>query len=314
MSDVSQIDGNAVRLRRESLSLGLADVATRACLSVKQVRQIEEGGLTAFYSETVKLTAARKVAGLLSLPESELFGQIQPQTDTHLDDTPDESLDQDVSIISPPVESRFGGGLNTQHAPITRSEALHVLAQPPEHLDEEATVTAAPEPDKTAPAVTAPTMAVASAAIEPSPLVNLPNASSSPQASDTASSSDASAPKDTVETPGSGYLLKILALFIVALAAAALLKPKAAEDLPAPPPAAEAPAEPTSAPVPPVESNAAMESVAPPPVLENKPLAAENKLAPSTAVPKTDIKPAASSPSTPEAKPETTPKAADAGN
>jgi hypothetical protein len=294
--------------------LGLADVATRACLSVKQVRQIEEGGMTAFYSETVKLTAARKVAGLLSLPEDELFGQIQPQTDTHLDDTPDESLDQDVSIISPPVESRFGGGLNTQHAPITRSEALHVLAQPPEHLDEEATVTAAPEPDKTAPAVTAPTMAVASAAIEPSPLVNLPNASSSPQASDTASSSDASAPKDTVETPGSGYLLKILALFIVALAAAALLKPKAAEDLPAPPPAAEAPAEPTSAPVPPVESNAAMESVAPPPVLENKPLAAENKLAPSTAVPKTDIKPAASSPSTPEAKPETTPKAADAGN
>ena len=314
MSDVSQIDGNAVRLRRESLSLGLADVATRACLSVKQVRQIEEGGMTAFYSENVKLTAARKVAGLLSLPEAELFGQIQPQTDTHLDDTPDESLDQDVSIISPPVESRFGGGLNTQHAPITRSEALHVLAQPPEHLDEEATVTAAPEPDKTAPAVTAPTMAVASVAIEPSPLVNLPNASSSPQASDTASSSDASAPKDTVETPGSGYLLKILALFIVALAAAALLKPKAAEDIPAPPPAAEAPAEPTSEPVPPVESNAAMESVAPPPVLENKPLAAENKLAPSTAVPKTDIKPAASSPSTPEAKPETTPKAADAGN
>ena len=314
MSDVSQIDGNAVRLRRESLSLGLADVATRACLSVKQVRQIEEGGMTAFYSETVKLTAARKVAGLLSLPEAELFGQIQPHTEAHLDDAPDESLDQDVSTISPPVASRFGGGLNAQHAPITRSEALHVLAQPPEHLEEEATVTAAPEPVKTAPAVTAPIMAAASAAIEPSPTAHLPKASSSPQASDTASSSEESTPKDTVETPGSGYLFKILALFVVALAAAALLKPKAAEDIPAPPPAAEAPAEPPAAPAPPVESNAAMESVAPPPVLENKPVAAENKLAPSTAVPKTDIKPAASSPSTPEAKPETTPKAADAGN
>ena len=311
MSDVSQIDGNAVRLRRESLSLGLADVATRACLSVKQVRQIEEGGMTAFYSETVKLTAARKVAGLLSLPEAELFGQIQPHTEAHLDDAPDESLDQDVSTISPPVASRFGGGLNTQHAPITRSEALHVLAQPPEHLEEEATVTAAPEPSKTAPAVTAPIMA---AAIEPSPTAHLPKASSSPQASDTASSSEESAPKDTVETPGSGYLFKILALFVVALAAAALLKPKVAEDMPAPPPAAEAPAEIPAAPVPPVESNAAMEPVAPPPALENKPVAAENKLAPSTAVPKTDIKPAASSPSTPEAKPETTPKAADAGN
>lgn len=314
MSDVSQIDGNAVRLRRESLSLGLADVATRACLSVKQVRQIEEGGMTAFYSETVKLTAARKVAGLLSLPEAELFGQIQPHTEAHLDDAPDESLDQDVSTISPPVASRFGGGLNTQHAPITRSEALHVLAQPPEHLEEEATVTAAPEPGKTAPAVTAPILAAASAAIEPSPTGHLPKASSLPQASDTASSSEESAPKDTVETPGSGYLFKILALFVVALAAAALLKPKAAEDMPAPPPAAEAPAEIPAAPVPPVESNAAMEPVAPPPALENKPVAAENKLAPSTVVPKTDIKPAASSPSTPEAKPENTPKAADAGN
>jgi hypothetical protein len=282
---------------------------------VKQVRQIEEGGMTAFYSETVKLTAARKVAGLLSLPEDELFGQIQPHTEAHLDDAPDESLDQDVSTISTPVASRFGGGLNTQHAPITRSEALHVLAQPPEHLEEEATVTAAPEPGKTAPAVTAPIMAAAaSAAIEPSPTAHLPKASSSPQASDTASSSEESAPKDTVETPGSGYLFKILALFVVALAAAALLKPKAAEDIPAPPPAAEAPAEPSAAPVPPLESNAAMEPVAPPPVLENKPVAAENKLAPSTAVPKTDIKPAASSRSTPEVKPETTPKAADAGN
>ena len=84
MSDVSQIDGNAVRLRRESLSLGLADVATRACLSVKQGRQTDECGITAFYSENVKLTPARKVAGLVTFPEAGLFGPVSPLSQANL--------------------------------------------------------------------------------------------------------------------------------------------------------------------------------------------------------------------------------------
>ena len=75
MSDVSQIDGSAVRLCREAQGWAINDLAARACLSVKQVRQIEEGGLSSFYSESVKLTAARKIAALLQLSEAQLFGQ-----------------------------------------------------------------------------------------------------------------------------------------------------------------------------------------------------------------------------------------------
>ena len=91
MSDVSQIDGNAVRLRRESQGWALSDLATRACLSVKQVRQIEEGGMTAFYSETVKLTAARKLANLLDMTEGQLFGQHTIQLE-HLTDPDHEEV------------------------------------------------------------------------------------------------------------------------------------------------------------------------------------------------------------------------------
>ena len=50
---IPQINGALLRMRREELGWALADLATRACLSNKQVKQIEEGGTSSFYSETV---------------------------------------------------------------------------------------------------------------------------------------------------------------------------------------------------------------------------------------------------------------------
>ena len=80
MSDISQIDGQSVRLKRESMGWAVTDMATLACLSVKQIKQIEEGGTSAFYSESVKLTAARKVAALLDMSDAQLFGQNTAET------------------------------------------------------------------------------------------------------------------------------------------------------------------------------------------------------------------------------------------
>jgi len=64
---VHLINGDLLRQRRESKGWAQTDLATRACLSLKQVRQIEEGGNSAFYSDSVKATAARKLATLLGL-------------------------------------------------------------------------------------------------------------------------------------------------------------------------------------------------------------------------------------------------------
>jgi transcriptional regulator with XRE-family HTH domain len=66
-------------MRREELGWALADLATRACLSNKQVKQIEEGGTSSFYSETVKVTAAKKVGGILGLPEQSVFVVEEPE-------------------------------------------------------------------------------------------------------------------------------------------------------------------------------------------------------------------------------------------
>ena len=92
------INGALLRMRREELGWALADLATRACLSSKQVKQIEEGGTSSFYSETVKVTAAKKIGGILGLPEQSVFVVEEPEVlleevATSLEDAPFHSSD-----------------------------------------------------------------------------------------------------------------------------------------------------------------------------------------------------------------------------
>jgi len=91
-----QINGALLRMRREELGWTQADLATRACLSNKQVKQIEEGGTSSFYSDTVKLTAAKKISGILGIPAQSLFVVEEPapfadaiadQQDSHTPET-----------------------------------------------------------------------------------------------------------------------------------------------------------------------------------------------------------------------------------
>lgn len=73
--ELPTINGDLLRLRREVRGWALTDLATRACMSVKQIRQLEEGGTSAFYSEAVKWTSAKKVGGLLGMQPEEVFVQ-----------------------------------------------------------------------------------------------------------------------------------------------------------------------------------------------------------------------------------------------
>ena len=223
MSDISQIDGQAVRLQRETLGWATTDLATLACLSTKQIKQIEEGGISAFYSENVKLTAARKVAALLQMTEAQLFGQVAaPVLENPVPF--EEELSQSVAETTPftySVPSKEAV-VESHHASLSRSEALHFLAQPPEDID------APHEP----------------VAVE-LPAEPMPVASDGAQATETQTAEQTSAPAEQ-ETGSSNYMFKIFALFLVALAVAALLRPKAVEEkteaanqesaVPAPPP------------------------------------------------------------------------------
>lgn len=78
----SQINGAFLRQRREAKGWAQTDLATRACLSLRQVRQIEDGGNSSFYSESVKATAARKIATLLGFPAESAFVQVQADAES----------------------------------------------------------------------------------------------------------------------------------------------------------------------------------------------------------------------------------------
>jgi cytoskeletal protein RodZ len=208
MSDISQIDGQTVRRKREALGLAVSDVATTACLSTKQIKQIEEGGMTAFYSENVKLTAARKVAALLGMTEAQLFGQVTPEV---MQQDPPSPVDED----DVDGQSTFRGALSShasapaETAAISRSESWHVLAQPPEN----------PDPSEQA----SPTNEQIGGSDD------LAQSEAPDSAVPAASATEADQPPPP-ESSNANYLIKILALFLVALAAAALLRQQAGDE------------------------------------------------------------------------------------
>jgi transcriptional regulator with XRE-family HTH domain len=95
------INGDLLRLRRETQGWALSDMATRACMSVKQIRQLEEGGMSAFYSAAVKATAAKKVGALLGASAEEVFGQVVEPLEA--ESALEEPLIADVAAV--PVET-----------------------------------------------------------------------------------------------------------------------------------------------------------------------------------------------------------------
>jgi hypothetical protein len=205
MSDISQIDGQSVRLKRESFGWAISDMATMACLSSKQIKQIEEGGLAAFYSEGVKLTAAKKVAALLQMTEAELFGQVAPPVLVKpVDDVVASAESQEDGVPTVPSDAPQ---TSVHGAALSRSESWHFLAQPPENILEQESQSPAqvqvvtPEPDHS-------------------------------EKSEPADATSEEIPTQVVAEPANNtnYLIKILTLFLVALAAAALLKQNYSDD------------------------------------------------------------------------------------
>ena len=68
-----EIRKEAFSKARESLVLSAKDLSVMACLSVRQIEQIENGESSSFYGLQIKVTAAKKVAALLKLNLEDAF-------------------------------------------------------------------------------------------------------------------------------------------------------------------------------------------------------------------------------------------------
>ena len=75
-----EIRKEAFAKARESLGFTTQDLAAKACLSNRQIEQIENGEMGSFYGAQIKYTAAKKVASILQLTEEQAFdfGAVAP--------------------------------------------------------------------------------------------------------------------------------------------------------------------------------------------------------------------------------------------
>jgi len=75
-----EIRKEAFTKAREALGLSVKDVSGMSCFSVRQIEQIENGEISSFYGDQNKVTAAKKIAGLLKLKEEDAFdfGDVTP--------------------------------------------------------------------------------------------------------------------------------------------------------------------------------------------------------------------------------------------
>lgn len=119
------INGGLLRLRREASGWAINDMAIRACLSVKQVRQLEDGGMSAFYSQPVKVTAAKKVGAILGLsPEEVLDKDAEPSQEPEAIDTELVQHAEDKNSIV----------TNAALAPVTLPEVVEAQVEAPVHV------------------------------------------------------------------------------------------------------------------------------------------------------------------------------------
>lgn len=68
-----EIRKEAFTAARISAGLSTKDLGALACLSTRQIEQIENGESSSFYGAQIKYTAAKKVAKLLKLSEEDAF-------------------------------------------------------------------------------------------------------------------------------------------------------------------------------------------------------------------------------------------------
>lgn len=98
-----EIKKEAFKKARESLGLSTKDLSGMACLSVRQIEQIENGETSTFYGPQVKVTAAKKVAGLLKLKEEDAFdfGAVTPnkaETKKEVKESKEEAKDSEKVV------------------------------------------------------------------------------------------------------------------------------------------------------------------------------------------------------------------------
>jgi DNA-binding XRE family transcriptional regulator len=122
-----EIRGAAFSAAREKCAMSVEQLALLACLSKKQIQQIENGQSNSFYSPAIKLVAAKKVAKLIQLDEKDAF-DFGPQAElalTQVDElTPGESS---VAELQPLIDEVKVAEQSDASKPVSPENAIEAV-------------------------------------------------------------------------------------------------------------------------------------------------------------------------------------------
>lgn len=118
-----EIRKEAFSKARESLGLSTKDLSGMACLSVRQIEQIENGESSSFYGPQIKVTAAKKVAALLNLKEEDAFdfGAAPPAKKIDTEAVVAETKSADVNNTAPVKSSETKAAAKVKESSVISS-------------------------------------------------------------------------------------------------------------------------------------------------------------------------------------------------
>jgi transcriptional regulator with XRE-family HTH domain len=115
-----EIIGSVLKDAREKKNLARAEFANLCCLSTKMILELEEGGMSSFYTFEIKVTTAKRVGKFLGLDESSYL--LDPSATESTNDTSIPSID--VQEISAPKKHEVVGTDPGLKNPPQRNETI----------------------------------------------------------------------------------------------------------------------------------------------------------------------------------------------
>lgn len=103
---IPEIQGQVLKTARENMRLNPAELATKACLSKKHITELEEGGISSFYSPAHKVRVAKKVSVLLGLDENQALvypgSDLAKQESLRFDASPEPVIAETAQEVAQP--------------------------------------------------------------------------------------------------------------------------------------------------------------------------------------------------------------------
>ena len=113
---IPDILGSALKAARESRRYERNELASLCCLSAKMITELEEGGMSSFYSYPLKINAAKRVGTLLNLAESDYLNYPRAAIVT--------TEENEEASLASGVKNERNGSVSSKKTPLSAQDSV----------------------------------------------------------------------------------------------------------------------------------------------------------------------------------------------